>query len=411
MAAGLITIVVVARVLGAVGFGAMMIFLSAASVLCIASNLGINTYVLREVAREPESAAAVVSETLTAKLILTVAMFGLALGLAAISQRFVDLVFGLLLLSLLAEGFTEFFNIGLRATGKFATETKQSLLAALVYSSIVVGSAFAGKALLPIAAAYFVSRLLIVLVAYFTLINSIGRIWPASVRIGLVRLRQTFDYSLDAALGALFGQVDGLLLGSHLSAMAVGIYQGGLRIFMSALTGAGILTNVLLPRASSEVASGGGMGSAGNGQVILVFSAFGNLIGWLFALLVPPLVVPLYGPAFEPLRELMPWFGLLFAVRLVAGAWGLLLTAQGEQRYRTTCSAGHWVLIALLAVLAIPKFGSLGWLISMLIGSAFLCVLYSARALPMVRSKTGAVVASVAPLLLLAFVLTQPQVF
>jgi O-antigen/teichoic acid export membrane protein len=176
---------------------------------------------------------------------------------------------------------------------------------------------------------------------------------------------------------------------------------------MSAVTGAGILTNVLLPRSSAEIAAGGGVRTAGHGQVILIFSVFGNVIGWLFALMVPLLVVPLYGPAFEPLRTLMPWFGVLFAVRMVAGGWGVLLTAQGEQRYRTVWSAMHWALIALIAFFAIPLWGSLGWLISMLIGSIFICVLYGARALRMVSLRTGAVVASAAPVLLLAYVLTR----
>lgn len=407
MAAGLLTIVVVARMLGTGGFGTLMIFLSAAGVLCIISNLGINTYVLREVGRAPELAAAMMSEALAAKLILTAGTFVLALALAAFSQRFVDLAFALLLLALVAESFTEFFNIGLRATGRFTIETKQSLLSALVYSGFVIMAAFAGETLLQVAVAYFISRLVIVSVAYITLTKAVGAIRPTSLGSGLLRLRDTLGYSVDAALSSLFGQVDGLLLGAHLSATAVGVYQGGLRIFMSVATGAGILTNVLLPRASSEMAAGGGAASSGNGQVILVFSVFGNLVGWLFALLLPHLVVPLFGPAFEPLRALMPWFGLLFAVRLVAGAWGLLLTAKGEQRYRTICSVAHWALIALLAIFAIPLYGSLGWLISMLIGSTFLCALYAARALRLVQSKTGALAASAASVFLLAYLLAR----
>jgi hypothetical protein len=43
----------------------------------------------------------------------------------------------------------------------------------------------------------------------------------------------------------------------------------------------------------------------------------------------------------------------------------------------------------------------------MLIGSIFICVLYGARALRMVSLRTGAVVASAAPVLLLAYVLTR----
>lgn len=408
MVSGLVAFVVLARVLGAGGFGTLMIFLSAAGVLCILSNLGINTYVLREAGRAPQSAAAVICEALAAKIVLTVAMLGLGLVLAISTPDFINLAFVLLLLSLLAEGFTEFFNVGLRATGRFAVETRQSLLAALVYSGVVIATALVGKALLPVAAAYLVSRLLIMLVAYFALTKVVGAVRVAPLSIGARRLRDMSPYSVDAALGALFGQLDGLVLGTQLSAIAVGIYQGGLRIFMSAATGVSVLTNVLLPRASAEMAARGGVASASNGQVILAFSAFGNLLGWLFTLLLPPLVVPLYGPAFEPLQALMPWFGLLFAVRLVAGAWGLLLTAKGEQRYRTACSAAHWLLIALLAILGIPAWGSLGWLLALLAGTTLLCSLYMVRALHLVKSRTAAVAASALPLLLLAYGLLRP---
>jgi len=196
------------------------------------------------------------------------------------------------------------------------------------------------------------------------------------------------------------------VLGAYLPTNAVGIYQGGLRIFMAATTAAGVLTNVLLPRAALEMAVGERQSTwSGNCQVILIFSAFGSLVGWLFALVLPPLVVIIYGPAFEPLMALMPWFGLLFAARLVAGSWGLLLTAKGEQRYRTISSLAHWVLIAVVASVAIPTSGSLGWIVAMLIGTLFLFIVYLMRALRLVKVKTVAVAASASPLAILAYIL------
>lgn len=409
LTASLLSISVLARVLGAAGFGALMIFLSAAGVLCIVSSLGINTHVLREVGRAPRAAAQVVAEALTAKLILTLATLGLALVLAVVSQRFVDPVFALLLLALVAEGFVEFFNVGLRATGRFAIEAKQSVVAALVYSGFVIVAALTGGGLLWVAGAYLASRVLVALVAFATLRRVLGAMGAAPMGAGLCRLRGMLSYSVDAALSALFGQVDGLVLGAYLPAAAVGIYQGGLRIFMAATTATGILTNVLLPKVSGEMAAQGQAASAGSDQVILIFSAFGIVVGWLFALLLPPLVVMLYGPAFESLRTLMPWFGLLFAARLVAGAWGLLLTAKGQQRYRTICSATHWLFIALLTPFTVPAWGALGWIVAMLVGTVFLCILYGVRAWGLVKSRALAVAASASPLTLLAYVLISSR--
>lgn len=384
-----------------------MIFLSAAGVLCIVSNLGLNTFVLREVARSPQAASGVIADALTAKLILTVLTGALALALAVAVRRFNDAAFLLLLLMLLAEGFTEFFNMGLRATGRFALEARQSLLAAMLNSCLVIAAALAGGSLFIIAVAYLVSRLLVTLLALISLGRLVGPVRLGSVRAGLRCLSDTVSYSVDAALSALFGQVDGVVLGVYLHVGAVGIYQGGLRIFMSALTAAGILTNVYLPKAAAEIGAGSGRPSAGSGHVVLAYAALGNVVGWLFALLLPHLVERLYGAAFEPLKAMLPWFGLLFAARMIAGAWGVLLTAKGEQRFRSIGMAAHWVVIAALATVSIPNWGGIGWIFAMLVGSVLLGVIYGARALHLVASKPVALAASLSPLLLLAYVLAS----
>ena len=403
MVAGLLALAVLARTLGADGFGSLMVFLSAAGVLCVVSSLGLNTFVLREIAREPHSASATIADTLVAKLFLVVVTCVLALILAVSSRRFGDPVFLILLLTLLAEGFTEFFNIGLRATGQYALEARQSLLAALLNSSLVISAALVGDSLIVVAIAYLVSRVLVTLLAFLSFSRRVGAVRLGSAGAGLRCLRNTVSYSIDAALSALFGQVDGVVLGAYLSLSAVGIYQGGLRIFMSALTGAGILTNVYLPKAAAELAAGRGRPSAGCGQVVLAYAGFGLVVGGLFALLLPALVEYFYGEAFAPLKTMLPWFGLLFAARMVAGAWGVLLTAKGEQRFRSIGMAAHWGVIAVIGALSIPAWAGIGWIVAMLGGTVFLGLVYASRAFDLVTSKPLALCASLSPLLLLPF--------
>jgi O-antigen/teichoic acid export membrane protein len=401
MAAGLLALAVLARSLGVDGFGTLMIFLSAAGVLCVLANLGLNTFVLREIAREPARAQVVAADALSARLILAAATGLLALGLALASPRFLDPVFLLLLLTLLAEGFTESFNTGLRATGNFALETRQSLLAALLNSSLIIAAAWVGGTLLVVACAYLLSRALITAVALRSLLRVVGTVRPGSWRDGLRCLRDTVSYSVDAGFSALFGQVDGVVLGAVLPVSVVGIYQGGLRIFMSALTGTGILTQVYLPRATAELAATGGRPAAVSRQVIYAFAAVGLAVGLLMALALPPLVERFYGADFAPLKVLLPWFGLLFALRMVAGAWGVLLTAQGAQRYRSIGMAAHWLLIAAVAMLAVPRWGATGWILALAIGTLGLGLGYAARAWALVDGRPRVLAASLSPLLLL----------
>ncbi len=407
MIAGLGALAVLARSIGTDSFGLLMIFLSAAGVICILSNLGLNSALLREVGRDPTIARAAISDALTAKAILACAAIGLAIVFALIDGRFRSIVFLLLFFSILLEGFTEFFYVGLRAAGSFSVEAKQSLVAAFLYSGAVITAALGGGGIHWIGVAYLISRFLVACIAYTLLCKKTGKVRLAPVGVGFQKIRETVSYSVDAILGALFGQVDGLMLSNFVAVSMVGVYQGGLRIFMSLATGGGILTNVLLPKISSQMAKGAGEYRRESLRALVYFSVFGNVVGWLFILVVPGLAILLYGPNFLPLRDLLPWFGLLFALRLVAGGWGLLLTAAGEQRYRSLCSLAHWLIIAASATLLVPAWGAIGWLWSLTAGTALLCFWYVWRAAAIPQSIFYAMLATASPLLLLCYILAQ----
>ena len=103
----------------------------------------------------------------------------------------------------------------------------------------------------------------------------------------------------------------------------------------------------------------------------------GVLGGLVFTYAGPQIVVLLFGQKFEALKLLMPWFGLLYFVRMWAACWGNALTVDGKQHMRAIMTAIHWLVICLFSVYLVPVLGSVGWILALIIGTLFLAVAYA----------------------------------
>ncbi|RZA04229.1 MAG: hypothetical protein EOO68_08680, partial [Moraxellaceae bacterium] len=71
LSCGLLSFVVMARLLGPDQFGILMLCFSAAGLLALLSNYGFAPYLLREIGANPGAAVSLMSEVLTAKIILS----------------------------------------------------------------------------------------------------------------------------------------------------------------------------------------------------------------------------------------------------------------------------------------------------------------------------------------------------
>jgi O-antigen/teichoic acid export membrane protein len=111
----------------------------------------------------------------------------------------------------------------------------------------------------------------------------------------------------------------------------------------------------------------------------MAFISFGVFFGIALAVFSESIVHILFGSAYSDLAIFFPLFGLLFFVRFAAAAWGIVLTAAGEQHFRTAAMIIHWLLIAVVALILVPRLGIAGWLISLIIGNCLLGFLYALR--------------------------------
>jgi len=375
---GMLTFVVMARVLGPAQFGVLMLWLSVATLLALVANYGLTPYLLREIGAAPQSAPQVMAEVLSAKLLLTGGILLLAIAALPFLDAGSRAVFLLLLGAQLADALTEFLNVGFRATNRFGHETRIASFAVLLQFGIVALLLWWQPTPLMAAAAFLVSRLAVLLVTWLAQRRYFAALRPASPAQAWARLRATRSYAVDFGLQSLLGQVDSIVLNHFVGTAAVGLYQAGMRLFNGGAQAAGVLANVFLPRAAAAAeAKDGGHGlRRESSRVQWAFVGFGLVFGLALCGLAEPLVRLLFGAQYLGLIDVLPWFGLLFFVRFFASSWGVLLTSAGAQHFRAAMNAVHWTVIGVLSVVLVPRLGLVGWLISLTVGNALLAAAY-----------------------------------
>ena len=385
LGAGMITFVVLARLLGPESFGVLMLWLSVSALLSLITNYGLTPYVLREIGANPGSAESIINEGLTGKLLLTVVVFVCAIIAAWGLGIELKQVFLYLLVASVADSFSEFLNAGFRARDRFDVETRVATITSLMHAAIVIGAVFMYPTVEVAAFAYAISRLIVLAITVPAVARYFAAPRLAAIGVSLLRLRKAVSYAIDFGFQSLFGQIDSVVLNHFIGPVAVGLYQAGMRIFQGGATAVQVLANVFLPRAAAKAMFASEFGRESK-RIQIAFLSFGALFGIALAVFSEFIVRVLFGSAYSELIRLFPLFGLLFFVRFAAAAWGVVLTAAGEQRFRTVATVIHWLLIAGVAPFLVPSMGISGWLIALIMGNCLLGFLYALRGAKRVES-------------------------
>lgn len=379
MASGLLAFVVVARLLGPEMFGTYMFWLSVAGLLALVVNFGFTPLVLREIGAQPDTVKAVMSEVLTARVILGSFLLGVSVVAALVwLDGMQALLLFCLLFALLADAMTDLFNVGFRATNRFALETRIATATSLLQLLLIAGSTWAWPRLEVAALAFLASRLLSLMLTWLLQRRYFAGVGFSSFKAGWQRIRKTVSYAVDFGLQSLFGQIDSLVLNHFLGPLAVGLFQAGMRLFNGGAQAANILANVFLPRAAR--AAGDPVTFAREaGKIQWAFVGTGLTFGLALGFGAEWIVLLLFGAAYASLVDILPWLGLLFFVRFFSASWGVVLTAAGFQRFRAGCNAVQWLGVLVLAVWLVPLWGVIGWVICVLAGNLFLLLAYAIR--------------------------------
>ena len=375
---GLLAFSVVARLLGPESFGVLMLWLSVSNLLSIVTHYGLITYVLREIGANPASAEAIINEGITGKLLLSGLVFACAIAAIWIFEFDFKQVFLCLLVATITDCFSEFLNAGFRARDRFDVETRIATITSLTHVTIMVGAVVVFPTVEVAAGAYAISRLVVLAITVPAVAKYFAAPRLGGLQASIIRLRKATSYAADFGFQSLFGQIDSIVLNHFTGSTGVGLYQAGMRVFQGGSSAAQVLSNVFLPRASKKSTDFAEFRREST-RIQIVFLSFGAIFGITMAVFSAPLVHILFGSTYGNLVRLFPLFGMLFFVRFSAAAWGVVLTAAGEQRYRTIATAIHWGLIAAITPNLVTRLGVQGWLISLIVGHFLLVFIYSRR--------------------------------
>ena len=383
LAAGMLVLVLMARIQGPDLFGRFAYWLAVATLVAVPVNFGLSTYLLREIGVQRERFHALMSAALTLKLIVVaVVMIGACMALPWLDPE-ADLLFIALLIAQLCDSFGEFFNLGFRRDNRFTDEAKTAVATSSLHLCLVGGVLLFHGSLAFATLAFCLSRAVGCWYIRQRSAAAVGIIRPAALAQVPTLFRGSWAYAGELLLFTAYAQADTLIVKAVLGPAGVGLYQAGMRLVEGACRLAPVFAQYVLPSLSAHAADPKRFMRRVL-RVLGIFGAIGVLGGLTLALNADFIANVLYGKEFSALVPLLPWFGVLLVLRYLETAGGLIIVAKGLQSVKIWIVAAQLIYVLAVGPYALNHWGLIGWQINVifslcLVLCAYTVLLLSAR--------------------------------
>ena len=277
-------------------------------------------------------------------------------------------------ISAVFNSFAKHFLIPYRSIDRFDVEAKYVFINNILLFGTVALVAYFSRNITAIALGFLFVK---ILYSTFTVRRFIADFGLKFDAINLLaELKQTFPYAVHIAVGAMYLNIDTIILREFISNSEIGIYQAGMRAMAAATIGLGIFNSVLIPKLSSLV-------DKNKDQLIELSTKF-NLItlilGVLIALIVNvfsnELIYIVYGEKFSALSNYVFYFSIIIFFRYFSVVYGALLTISDKQNVRTYGVLFTLLFIIVVDLLVIPTYGIHGALYTLIAAHIILAIIY-----------------------------------
>lgn len=332
MGVGLVLLIVLARVLGPTAYGFIATVFAVGTLAGLATDFGLGAKTLRDIGARPEAGAQLVSEALSVKLTLTlaVALIGGVAVLFAPLPSDLRLAGAVLGLAVLVGALGDLALTAYRAVGRYSREFWLTGWTSAAHLALVVGAAAATGSVVIVALAYLLSRALYTGVTLAGLTGlfpgqALGLHRPAAV---LTTMRGSWRWAVDSGLNQLLGQIDGLVVAAVFGLAGAGVYQAAARLVQASLGFVAIFANVHIPRLAMLFQTRSPRLARAELQMATEFMTLGTAFGLLFWLGGPWITVWVLGPDYAETTSLWTGFACFVATRYCAAAIGASFTVR-----------------------------------------------------------------------------------
>ena len=372
---GFFLIFFLARILKVEDFGVFTYSFVFSNILVLIVEYGYNLKVSKDTAKNPENISDITFKAARLKGFLILPLL-IVLG-ALWSFGFIEIetfyIIFILTISAVFNSFANHFLIPYRSVNRFNIETIYVFTNNLAILISVTLVAYLYNNLLLVAITFVSIKFLFMITTFLRFKKDFGfTITKLDIK---KELADAFPYAVHIAVGAMYLNVDTIILKEYVGDYNIGIYQAGMRALGAATIGLGIINSVLVPKFSSlsndkqKLIS---IASIYNKYIIL----FGLLVAVFINVFAEDLINIVFSEKFSDLIQYVFLFSIVIFMRYFGSIYGAILTISDNQKVRTIGVTITLILIIIMDLFLIPIYGIYGALYSLIIAHVVLNTIY-----------------------------------
>jgi O-antigen/teichoic acid export membrane protein len=349
------------RFLGDVNLGKYTLAFALTTLIGLAADLGVATYLTREVARDPSRAARLTTATLAIRVPLSLAAAAVAIVFAHI-VGYDELTRGVLYVlsaGIVVNAISGVVFGSLQGLQQMKIMAITNILSKVGYAALAAALLFGGAGPFELASGYVIVSLLVLGIAIMVLLRHVRPTLEIDPKLCWAVLIGGLPFFVWQAALLIYGQIDTILLSFLASDAVVGWYAAAYRIVMIPVFMPTIIVTVVFPALSAAVSDHKSFNAIARRAVH--GSALVSIPMALGIMLLPDKIIQLLGYPETFNNSTLPL--ILLAPHLPVAAIdvmiGTVLNTRDKQRQWALTAVGAACLNPLLNVFAIPMSQSL----------------------------------------------------
>ena len=376
---GLVLSIFIARNLGDVIFGKYSFALAFTAIFAVFSDLGYNTLLIREVARDKFQASKYLSNVLCMRALLSLVIFALivitinVMGYPADTKKVVYL-FGIYTLIV---SFAAVFKVTFRAFEKMEYEAGITILGNIIRVSLGLLVLFLGYGLIELAWVFLFSGLADVLFSFFVCERKFVKpkieldfdFWKSTIKIAL-------PLSMLSIFGIIYVRIDTIMLSVMKGDAVVGWYNAAYGLVLAFKPIPQLFMNALFPLMSSYFVSSKDSLKVVYEKSFKYLFILGLPLAVGITLLADKIILLLYGQQFSNsiiALQILAWDALLIFLYMCSA---FILVSIDKQNQMAVIAGSTALINVTLNLFLIPSFSYVGAAIATIAAEGFLLLSY-----------------------------------
>ncbi|MCK4736429.1 MAG: flippase [Methanophagales archaeon] len=375
----LVLTIYIARSLGDVIFGKYSFALAFTAIFAVFSDLGYNTLLIREVARDKSQASKYLSNVLCMRALLSFVIFALivitinVIGYPADTKNVIYL-FGIYTL---ITSFSAVFKVTFRAFEKMEYEAGITILVNIIRVSLGLLVLFLGYGLIELAWVFLFSGVFDVLFSFLVCERRFVKpkieldfdFWKSTIKIAL-------PLSMLSIFGLIYVRIDTIMLSMMEGDAVVGWYNAAYGLVLAFKPIPQLFMNALFPLMSSYFVSSKDLLRMTYEKSFKYLLILGLPLAVGITLLADRIILLFYGQQFYPsiiVLQILAWDVLLMFLYVCSA---FILASIGKQNQMAVIAGSAALINVILNLFLIPSFSYVGAAVATIVTETILISLY-----------------------------------